>query len=262
MVVAKILMPEASISSHALRRSSQTPERQATPPPSPVPHHSRPTQPYSTAMALQSLSQSLRPSLIIPSTTEWVCQSCRRHQSSFRRTRKALRVKPDSSFLPSTTETQDHIIFNPPSSAPNVYHTPQKFLPKSDPRRNLHSLVPSSSRGAIPPSTPSSSAPDQQSRSRLPAAVRPQYEKKYHLAQEQIDEIRRLRAEDPRMWTRVRLAEKFECSQFFVSLCCVAPEIKAERERELEQIKKKWGRRKREAREDRQTRKEGWGRDA
>lgn len=92
--------------------------------------------------------------------------------------------------------------------------------------------------------------------------MRPQYEKKYHLTQEQIDEIRRLRAEDPRMWTRVRLAEKFECSQFFVSLCCVAPEIKAEREKELEQIKKKWGRRKREAREDRQTRKAGWGKDA
>lgn len=60
----------------------------------------------------------------------------------------------------------------------------------------------------------------------------------------------------------MKLAEKFECSQFFVSLCCCAPEIKEERERELAAVKEKWGRRKREAREDRQVRKEGWGRDA
>jgi hypothetical protein len=92
--------------------------------------------------------------------------------------------------------------------------------------------------------------------------VRPQYEKKYHLSPEQVEEIRRLRKEDPRVWTRVKLAEKFECSQFFVSLCCSAPEIKEKRERELAAVKEKWGRRKREAREDRQVRKEGWGRDA
>jgi len=58
----------------------------------------------------------------------------------------------------------------------------------------------------------------------------------------------------------VRLAEKFNCSQFFVSLCAQAPEIKAERQRELEQIKRRWGRTKREAREDRQRRKDKWGR--
>ena len=204
----------------------------------------------------------LRPSIIPPNGSVFVCEACRRHQSSYRRTRKALRVKPDASFAPSKTETQDHIIFNPPSSAPNIYHTPFKFLPTSDPRRKLHSLATSSS--ATSPSTPANASSTDPSiaAQRMPPPVRPQYEKKYHLQPEQIEEIRRLRAEDPRKWTRVRLAEKFECSQFFVSLCCCAPEIKAEQDKELAEIKKRWGRRKTEAREERQARKSLWGRDA
>jgi hypothetical protein len=169
-------------------------------------------------------------------------QQCR-HVSSFRRTKKMLLVQPDPSFT-SSTGTQDHIIYNPPSSAPNVYHTPLKFLPKDDPRRRLHTLL----RPTTPETPPS-----------LPPAVRPVYEKKYHLKEADIEEIRRLRAEDPRQWTRVRLAEKFECSQFFVSLCCSAPQIKEQRQTELEKIKEKWGRTKTEAREDRQTRKQSWG---
>lgn len=202
-----------------------------------------------------------RPSLLPRDGSKFICSACQRSKSSFRRQRKALRVKPDPSFAPSKTETQDHIIFNPPSSAPNVYHTPLKFLPKSDPRRKLHPLASTSS--ATQPSTPPSSSPSEpNSTPRLLNPVRPQYEKKYHLGQEQIDEIRRLRAEDPRKWTRVRLAEKFECSQFFVSLCCCAPEMKAEQDKELAEIKKRWGRRKTEAREDRKTRKALWGRDA
>ena len=211
-------------------------------------------------MATSAFSRSLRPSIATSAPSEWVCLQCRRHESSFRRTRKALRVKPDESFLPAKSRTEDHIIFNPPSSAPNVYHTPLKFLPKSDPRRKLHSLASNSS--ATTPAVPSAAPSSQPSSVSALRPVRPQYEKKYHLTQEQVEEIRRLRKEDPKQWTRVRLAEKFECSQFFVSLCCCAPEIKAERDKELEQIKKRWGRRKTEAREERQERKKLWGRDA
>jgi hypothetical protein len=212
-------------------------------------------------MAFQSLNGSLRPSLLSSAAaSEWVCFSCRRNVSSFRRTRKALRVKPDASFAPSATETQDHIVFNPPSSAPNVYHTPQKFLPPNDPRRRLRAPTSSST----PPSTPGSASGSQlpNNNGELPTTVRAQYEKKYHLTPAQVEEIRKLRKEDPKVWTRVKLAEKFECSQFFVSLCCSAPEIKEKRDKELVQIKAKWGRKKTEAREDRQTRKALWGRDA
>ncbi|KAF2718768.1 hypothetical protein K431DRAFT_287371 [Polychaeton citri CBS 116435] len=214
-------------------------------------------------MATQSFSRTLRPSLPLANGSDHVCLSCRRQNSSFRRTRKALRVNPDESFLPSKTESSDHIIFNPPSSAPSVYHTPSKFLPKNDPRRKLHLYTRLSTSNVAPAASALKANPASESSSSkvpsLPSAVRPEYQKKYHLTQEQIDEIKRLRAEDPRQWTRVRLAEKFQCSQFFVSLCCCAPQIKAERERDLEEIKKRWGRRKTEAREDRQIRKAQWG---
>lgn len=212
-------------------------------------------------MAFQSLNGSLRPSILSSaSATEWICFSCRRNASSFRRTRKALRVKPDASFAPSTTETQDHIVFNPPSSAPNVYHTPQKFLPKNDPRRRMSAPTASST----PPSTPGTASGTQLPNASdvLPPRVRPFQEKKYHVTPSQVEEIRKLRAEDPKLWTRVKLAEKFQCSQFFVGLCCCAPEIKEQRDKELAEIKSKWGRKKTEAREDRQTRKAMWGRDA
>ncbi len=207
-------------------------------------------------MAAPSLFNPLRLSRPNPSVLPFICLACRRQQSSFRRQRKALRIKPDPSFAPSKTETQDHIIFNPPSSAPNVYHTPSKFLPKTDPRRKLHSLATSTTNAT--PFTPISPT---DSPRRLPKSVRTQSEKKYHLGQEQIDEIRSLRAQDPRKWTRVRLAEKFECSQFFISLCCSAPEAKAEQDKELAAIKKRWGRQKTEAKEERVARKNLWGKD-
>lgn len=199
-----------------------------------------------------------------PTSQQCVClvqQS--RAESTSRRSKTALRVRPAESFSVHSSETTDHIIYNPPSSAPNVYHTPMKFLPKSDPRRKLHtlSMQPATSSTTITPSSsPTSLSAAPSLRSPLPPPVRPRYEKKYHLNQADVDEIRRLRDEDPKLWTRVRLAEKFGCSQFFVSLCASAPEVKAERDLELEAIKSRWGRGKREAREDRLKRKEGWGR--
>lgn len=224
-------------------------------------------------MATPFLSSALRPSISSSDAASFVCRTCRRNAATYRRTRKLLRVKADSSFAPSKTETQDHIIFNPPSSAPNVYHTPAKFLPSSDPRRAIlqQREAPRAApkeeptTPASPPSILASLAARKLGHATPPAeslsTVRPQYEKKYHLTQEQIDEIRRLRKEDPRKWTRVKLAEKFECSQFFVSLCVSAPEIKKEQDVQLEQIKSKWGRRKTEARQARQERKKLWGQD-
>ena len=89
-----------------------------------------------------------------------------------------------------------------------------------------------------------------------------QKEKKYHLTPADIEEIRTLRTEDPWKWTRKALAEKFECSQFFVGMVGEAPaKKKAFEEKKLEEVKERWGRRKRLAREDRGRRREMWGRD-
>jgi len=184
--------------------------------------------------------------------------------ASFRRTKKALRVGPDASFT-NTLETQDHIIFNPPSSAPNVYHTPLKFLPKTDPRRKLHLLTQASASSTSNSSTTTTTAPSTSTSGArtapLAPPLRPFQEKKYHLTPADVAEMRRLRAEDPRQWTRVRLAEKFGCSVFFVNLFAQkVPELEAEWEAEHERARSRWGRTKTEAREDRSRRKAEWGR--
>lgn len=172
----------------------------------------------------------------------------RRHESSFRRTKQRLRVKPDPSFASSDNYTQDHIIFNPPSSAPSVYHTPSKFLPPNDRRRQF--IAETSGQ------TPSSQT------SKLPPPVRKSYEKKYHLTAADMEEIRRLRRENPDIWTRDTLAKKFDCSNLFVGIVCEAsPERKESQQQILEAVKLKWGRRRRTAREDRAKRRVLWGRD-
>ena len=95
----------------------------------------------------------------------------------------------------------------------------------------------------------------------LPAPVRAPYEKKYNLGPSEIAEIRKLRLSDPETWTRVKLAEKFGCSQFFVGMVAKAPEKARRVEAEHEGMREKWGRRRREAREERERRKGLWGRD-
>ena len=186
--------------------------------------------------------------------TKFITYTPRRFESSARRTTKRLRTKPDSSFTSSIPPSQlhDHIVFNPPSSAPSPYHTPPAFLPPGDPRRKLLSQ------------SHSHANPYDQPERRLPPIIKNHkpYEKKYHLREQDFEEIRRLRTENPIKWTRSRLAEKFECSQFFVGMVCPASKEKLDKDREeLDRIKEKWGRRRRYAREDRVKRRELWGRD-
>ena len=178
----------------------------------------------------------------------------RRHQSSYRRTRSRLNIKPDTSFLPSKTEAHDHIIYNPPPSAPNVYHTPTIFLPKSDKRRQMHDLAtqrdPQLAAGATHLS------PQQ----RLPPHVRKPYEKRYHVTEAQMEEMRRLRKEDPVAWSVTALAKKFDCSRIFVSFVTegLSEEQQKQQKMVTEVIKSRWGTKRRIAREDRALRKERW----
>ena len=176
----------------------------------------------------------------------------RRQESSARRTTKRLRVKPDPSFTGRVpvNQLQDHVIFNPPSSAPSQYQTPLAFLPPNDPRR---ALLARSHEHANPYAQPNK---------RLPPPLEKPQEKKYHLKEEDIAEMRYLRQKDPFTWTRSRLAEKFDCSQAFVAVVCEASkERKQEQQQVLERIKDRWGTRRRHAREDREKRKALWGRD-
>lgn len=228
----------------------------------------------------------------MPSASTSMPYTQRRHESTTRRQLNRLRSVPTApSFTPAASQTSDQIVFNPPSSAPNVYHTPLKFLPASDRRRELFALTsrfsssspvattgtalasnPSYSSSTIhPPHLPSplqaiaaanTKKPSSSPSSSLPPPVRTPYTKKYHLTESDIAEIRALRQADPAQWTRERLAAKFECSQFFVGLVAPAPEHAKRKAAEIDEGMRTWGRRKREAREDRKRRRELWGRDA
>ncbi|EUC41336.1 hypothetical protein COCMIDRAFT_29874 [Bipolaris oryzae ATCC 44560] len=193
-----------------------------------------------------------------------------RFESTTRRHRKLLALPAAPSYTPDTSSPT--LIFNPPSSAPSVHHTPLKFLPPTDKRRNLYANThnqlartalstrtsPIASPGT-PLSAPSHLPPKPSSA--LPRPVRTPYAKQYHLTEQQVREMRALRAQDPDTWTRVKLADKFGCSQFFVGLVAKNA-AKAERVRqEHEESRAKWGVRRREAREERGRRKAGWGRD-
>ncbi|EPQ63476.1 Bgt-3756 [Blumeria graminis f. sp. tritici] len=171
----------------------------------------------------------------------------RRHESSSRRNRSRLNVKPEPSFLlPKGSPRENHIIFNPPSSAPSVYETPRKFLPPDDIRKKLiHSAAGHSHH----------SSKD------IPPLMRP---KEYnplrgHLKEADIAEIQRLNNLDRNFWTNRKLARKFQCSSEFVSVCLRHaggdPSVrKAEMKAKWEYIQSQWGPRRRKAHEERQKR--------
>ncbi|TPX18065.1 uncharacterized protein E0L32_011884 [Thyridium curvatum] len=196
-----------------------------------------------------------------------------RHQSSASRTKRALNIPPHPSFLTSssssaaapTTQSSDHIIFNPPASAPSVYHTPFKFLPKSDPRRraNLNALFSSSTTVRFSDSSstsPSSAAAaDGGAVPELPPRVEHDYYRasRHHLSKEDVAEMRRLRAQDPLAWSVHALAKKYDCSPIFVMMVVQASQEHKDQVRaRLNGIRSRWGPKKAQAREDRRKRRE------
>lgn len=135
------------------------------------------------------------------------------------------------------------VVHNPPASAPSPYQTPAAFLPKDDPRRTavwnkqVHNIE------------------------TMPPLVDPA-EKSYHLNESDIKEIQKLRLEDPEKWTRKALAEKFQCSPFFISMVSTPDQGRdAEMNSRLETIKSSWTEHRANSRRDRTRRREVWLRD-
>lgn len=200
------------------------------------------------ATAIASLK---RPFLAFPFLLPSLCESStlefRRNQSSYRRTKQRLRVTPDASFGPSLNKTEDHIIYNPPPSAPSVFQTPTKFLPPDDIRRKLRT------------DTVSTNHPNSHE---LPGVFKKPAEKKYHLTPADVEEIRKLRLQDPMTWSRNKLAKRFDCAPDFIAMVCEASPQKKQIQRQvLEAVQSRWNTKRRMAREDRQLRRETWGRD-
>lgn len=213
-----------------------------------------------------------------------------RQESTLRRQRKAWNIPPlpivggppavptggsGRSHKPRSQPTTvgDTIVYNPPSSAPNVYHTPSIFLPREDPRRRLMErsrLMSSATLPARPGESstqPASSSHPARPTTGLPPRLNPHLPapgpKRYHLEPAQIEEMRALRAEDEYTWTRAKLAAKFDCSIFFVQQVCQASGARRQMlDERLNTIKTRiWGKKRRTARVDRVRRRELWGRD-
>lgn len=146
--------------------------------------------------------------------------------------------------LTAVSPKVDHIIFNPPASAPTPLITPTMFLPQSDMRRTLMATL----KPAAAESKP------------LPPPLKPITQKSYHLTPADVKRMRKLRKEDPVKWHRHALAKEFNCSRLFVGISCQAtPERVEQMKARFEKIKGKWGPKRTIARQDRQRRKAGWG---
>ncbi len=185
-----------------------------------------------------------------------------------RRLKRALNIPPHPSFLDSHASSDgasvgtDTIVINPPSSAPSVYHTPFKFLPKEDPRRraNLASLF-SSARAAS--TTIAYNDPNLHTAAAttpLPPRFRTKNDAellptRHHLTEQDVAEMRRLRAEDPETNSVVALSRRFQCSKLFVLMCCQAsPSHQDKRKAEKQSIIDRWGPRKQAAVNERRRR--------
>jgi hypothetical protein len=165
-----------------------------------------------------------------------------RSKATASRTRRSLNISPHPSFLaPDSSQQSDHIIFNPPASVPSVYHTPFKFLPKTDPRRraNLAKIFEShfapTTGGAAAVTTDLPTLPSQHK-------YNPRFDARGPITKAEVEEMRRLREEDPHKWNVAALSEKYAIPHIFVMMCCQAPKEKLEFERKkMELIRQRWG---------------------
>lgn len=212
--------------------------------------------------------------LVLLGPTKPTLPSGTRQKSSSARTRRALRIPPHPSFLSNNLDarpTGDHIIFNPPASAPSVYHTPFKFLPKSDPRRraNLASALFGSSTTIQYNNNDSSSSSSSSLEGGGPAAsAAPSFPEdlpvvneldlrptNHSVTKKDIEQMRALRLADPVANSVQTLAERFGCSKLFVMMCCQSPREHRDKVKAQEEaVKARWGPRRAAAREERRRR--------
>lgn len=208
----------------------------------------------------------------------------RRTKATTNRTKRALNVVPHPSFflnggsggrgmgdLESEVDgimgNDNVVIFNPPSSEASVYHTPFKFLPKSDPRRraNMAALFEASttlkfpSAGDLAGSSSSGGGGVGGLAKRLPHVHQTTAPAKRQVTAEEVAEMRQLRSENPVLNSVQRLSVRYNCSKLFVMIATGnkgTTEHKALMARQLEKAKARWGPTKTKARADRYKRTE------
>lgn len=207
-------------------------------------------RPASSLLAAAARQQRLTTTTITPLT------AIRGHKTAAR-TKRALKIAPHDSFLPDRSApfpAADSIIYNPPASEPSPAHTPFLFLPPSDPRARLRKPTSATSTSlTASPLPPAMRYPRRGGGADDKQPVRQQQ----HLSAEQVQEMRRLRAEDPLTWSVGALARKFACSAVFVQIAAPAgASHKAWLEEQKQKREARWGSKKTTAREDRKRRAE------
>ncbi|KAG6024191.1 hypothetical protein E4U19_002371 [Claviceps sp. Clav32 group G5] len=176
------------------------------------------------------------------------------------RTKRALKLPPHDSFLPSRAvpfPAADTIIYNPPSSEASPAHTPFVFLPPNDPRRSalLRIRQTTAAEEANKPINGESITTEGDNLS--PMMKYKRRTPRYNVTEEDIETIRLLRAEDPITWSVSKLAAKFDCSEVFIKM--VAPASKEHSkwlQEKMEKKKARWGHIRTQAREERKMRAE------
>ena len=205
---------------------------------------------------MDSLAHNLRRTLLRPAGLQKVFV---RHAASTRRHTKLLRLHPHPSMiLTATSPRTDHIVYNPPSSAPTPLITPTLFLPKDDPRRELFATSTTTSTTAAA-ATAAALKPDTEAKE-LPPPLREPYEKTYHLTLQDCKRMRALRNSSPAKWHRNALAKEFNCSTLFVGMVCQASDDRLKlMALRADRAKSRWGTKRALAREERAKRRAGWG---
>ncbi|AQZ17008.1 MRPL20 (YKR085C) [Zygosaccharomyces parabailii] len=135
-----------------------------------------------------------------------------------------------------------------PTGSINSETIPASFLPKNDPRRPLTQEL--AGRDVLA----NCNAPPV-----LPGHSTITGSKEYHLTPEHVQEIQKLRSENPQKNSRKALAKHFNVSPLFISLVSEAPKSwKDQMDLRLAEIKSNWHSRRALAREDRKKRKDFW----
>ncbi|TFK52264.1 hypothetical protein OE88DRAFT_1657420 [Heliocybe sulcata] len=115
------------------------------------------------------------------------------------------------------------------------------------------------------PVSPLLRSPSEYSPEGVPPYIRPSAEKQPHprMSDEDLAELKKLRLQNPRKWTRSELARKFNCSAQFVGMVTKVPnvlrkEIRREKAAKDEEARMKWGPRTRLVRELAKKKREFW----
>lgn len=148
---------------------------------------------------------------LITSTTRTALKSQIRTKATAARTKRAANIPPHPSFLDhDSQQQQDTIVFNPPAASASVYHTPFKFLPKTDPRRraNLASLF-ESHFGVHATADGLANLPEVRLTREKNMEGNTERRDRTPITKELIAEIRALRKNDPYTWSVRALSYKY-----------------------------------------------------